>query len=251
MTSIIRSGGRILCRFCVFCCLLAPLAEAMEVHDVVGLVQAGVDDHTIMAIVRKTGAVFSLSAEERQQLRGAGASEQLMAFLSNPSVVPPPPVHTRPPMKTGHSPSFPSKKLVAPSVPPSPAQQQNLAAGLGQERPQDQKEPWQGHRQGSRSQPTRQSPPIQSQGGIPHPQVMEIPPVQLPEEGRQTQAVIPSREQQQKKEQSAAGREAAVTVTVTDREGSYITGLGKEDLRLSEDGVSQEILSLTPDQHTP
>jgi VWFA-related protein len=95
-----------------------------------------------------------------------------------------------------------------------------------------------------------QSPTIQSQGGVPHPQVVEIPPIQLPEEGHQTQTAVPSREQQ-KKEQSSAGREAMVTITVTDREGSYITGLRKDDLRLSENGVPQEILSLTPDQYTP
>jgi len=252
VTSIIRSGGRILCRLCLCCLLFAPPAEALEVHDVVGLVQAGVDDDTIMAIVRKTGAGFSLSEEERQQLRGAGASERLIAFLSNPSAVPPPPAHTRPPLKTERSPFPSSGKPVAPSARPSLTQPQNLTAGLGQERMQSRKEPWQGDRQDSSSQPTGQAQAVQSQGGVSHPQVMEIPSAQLPLEGeRQTLTAIPPQGQEGIKEQPALSREAMVTITVTDREGAYITDLGKEDVRLYEDGISREIISLVPDQYTP
>ena len=246
-----KRGGWILVHVLLLGLFLAPLAEAVAVHDVVGLVQSGIDDDTIMAIVKKTGAAFSLSEEERQQLRGAGASERLITFLSNPSAGPPPPAHTRPPVKTERSPCPSSEKPVAPSARPSLTQLQNLTAGLGQERTQSQKEPWQGGRQGKESQPTGQSLTSQSQGGVPHPQVMEILPLQLSEEGRHTQPAISSREQTEKETQPSSAREAIVTITVTDREKAYITDLGKEELRLYEDGIPREIVALVSDQHTP
>lgn len=253
MTGIInkRKGQILVCVF-LLCFFLTPQAEALDVHEVVGLVQAGVDDDTIMAIVRKTGSMFALSEEERQTLRAAGASERLIVFMVNPLAVPSSPAPARPLKKTEHGPSLPAKKSVAPSAPSSPTQPQNLTAGLGQGTTQGSKEPWQGDRQGSRSQPIWQSPTVQSQGGIHHPQVLEIPPVQAPSEReRQTLTAIPSREQEGIKEQPVRGREAMVTITVTDREGSYITGLRQEEVRLYEDGMPREILSLTPDQHTP
>lgn len=253
MTDIIsKRKGRILVCVFVLCFFLTPQAEALDVHEVVGLVQAGVDDDTIMAIVKKTGSIFVLSEEERQALKAAGASERLIVFLVNPSAVSPPLARTRPLKKTEHGASLRSKKSIATSASSSPTQPQNFIAGLGQGTTQGPKELWQGDWQGSRSRPAWQSPTVQSQGGIRHPQVLEIPPVQAPSERTlQTLTAIPSRAQEGIREQPAHSREAMVTITVTDREGAYITGLRPEEVRVYEDGMLQEILSLTPDQHTP
>lgn len=250
MTAIIKSGVSIL--FCVFllCFLLAPPAAALEVQDVVGLVQAGFDDNTIMAVIRKTGAVVPLSEEDRQKLSAAGVSERLIAFMMNPSAVPLPPTQASPPAKSKPRTLSSQGKPVGPSVHSSPAPAQSGIAGLGQGRREGQKELWQGDRQGSSSQPTGQSQVVGSQGGISHPQVMEVPPVQQSRGDRETQIAILSREQQQEK-QPSTGQEAMITITVTGREGSYITGLRQEDVRIYEDGIPHEILSLTPDQHTP
>ena len=81
--------------------------------------------------------------------------------------------------------------------------------------------------------------------------MIEISPIQLPEEERKTLAGIPSQERWEKEERPPARQEAMVTVTVTDREGYYITGLEKKDLRLYEDGIPRKIISLTPAQRTP
>jgi Ca-activated chloride channel family protein len=241
-----------LVRALLLCLPLALPAEAMDVQDVVGLVQAGVGDDTIMAIIRKTGAVFPLSAKERQKLSAAGVSERLIAFMMNPSAVPLPPTQTDLPASSKRRTSPPSGEPAGPSVYAPPPQVQSGTAGPSQSRTPGHKEPWQGDRQGTSSQPTGQSLAGQSQGSVSHPQVVEIPSAQLPAEGeRQTLTAIPPQGQEGIKEQPALSREAMVTITVTDREGAYITDLGKEDVRLYEDGIPREILSLTPDQHTP
>ena len=82
-------------------------------------------------------------------------------------------------------------------------------------------------------------------------QVLEIPPVQLPQEGDTTLARIPSQAQRKQAETPAPQRKALLTLTLTNRQGEYITGVGKEDVRLSIDGKYCEILSLTSDHHTP
>jgi len=252
VTSIIKSGVGIPFRGFLFCLLLALPAEALEIQDVIGLVQAGFDDNTIMAVITKTGTAFPLSEEERQKLRAAGVSERLIAFMMNPSAVPLPSAQTQPPVKTEHRPSSFSRKPTGPPVRTSPPQAQSGTPRPTQGRTQGHKEPWQGERQGNISQPTAPSLTVQSQGSVPpHSQVLEIPPIQQPEGERQTQAAIPSREQEESKEQPALGREATVRITATSREGSYITDLRKEDVRIYEDGIPREILSLTPDQHTP
>jgi len=253
VTNIIRKRrGWILVRAFLLCLLLAPPAAALEVQDIVGLAQAGFDDHTIMAVIKKTGAVFPLSEEERQKLRVAGMSERLIAFMMNPSAAPLPLAQTRPPVKTERKPLSRSRKPAGPPVHTPPSQAQSATAGPGQGSTQGQQEPWQGNRQDHSRQPAKQSLTVQSQEGVPpHPQVMEIPSIQQPERERQTQAAIPARQPEGIREQPARGHEATVTITVTGRDGSYITGLREEDVRLYEDGIPREILSLTADQHTP
>ena len=251
MMDIIKRGVSLLFSIFLLCLLLAALAEAMEVHDVVGLVQSGFDDNTIMAIMRKTGAAFHLSEEDRQKLKAAGVSERLVTFMANPSAVPLPPAKAGPPVKSKPRTSPPSRKPVNPSVHTSPIQAQSITTGLSQGRTQGQEEPWQGDLQGSGSQPTEQSQATWSQGGVPHPQIIEIPPVQLPEEESKTLAAIPPQERWEKEEKPSTSSEAIVTVTVTDRKGYYITGLREEDLHLYEDGILRPVISLTPDRDTP
>ncbi len=221
------------------------LAGAMEVHDVVNLVRSGFEEDTIIAIIKKTGAVFHLSEEDRQKLEAAGASKRLMAFIEDPWMAFPEgevSVEEKPRVQNPSGEPWRSEGGL-------PPQQQGVQVGWVRQGTQGPKELEQEGAQENRAQQAKPPRPIWNPTEVP--QVLEIPPLQQLRETRRALAGFLSRGAPEAENLLFANREVTLTLTVTDREGYYITGLRKEDLRLYENGIPRPILSLTPDQNTP
>ena len=103
---------------------------------------------------------------------------------------------------------------------------------------------WQGHR----SQPQTEIAPAPQPSAPSAPQVLEIPPTpQLQESSEVPQQELAFPREQQK----SPAPVQLVTITVTDQNGNYVTGLRPQDFTLYEDGIPQEITYFNTGQHEP